>query len=75
MSKPKYLKLIAVVEDNYVPISGKITTEEGSWHSENVMTVKLDDNFAPIIGTELLESRFLEFAAGVLRMVREKSNE
>lgn len=47
MSKPKFLKLLAVIEEDYKAISGDIEFADGSWQCENVMTVKLTDNFDP----------------------------
>ena len=71
----KYLKLIAVVEDDYVPITGQITTEPGTniWDSENVMAIRLKDNFAVIDDVEFQEE-LGEFLERVLVLAEERSN-
>lgn len=75
MSKPKYLKFLAIVEEDYKPITGKVRFINDTWHCENVMTIKLKDDFVLNVESEELEARFLEFVDDVLQMAREKSNE
>ena len=74
MSKPKYLKLLAVVEEDYKPISGEITVENGNWNCENVMCIKLKDDFAVIDDVEFW-SEAAEFLELVLALAEERSNE
>jgi hypothetical protein len=45
MNKPKYLKLIAVVEEGYKTISGGLS--EKAWSKcDNVLSIKLEDDFS-----------------------------
>lgn len=73
MSKPKYLKLLAVVEEDYKPVSGEITFEDDNWSCGNVVTIKLDDDFQPedVGGMEALIPILI---VGALREAR-RSNE
>ena len=75
-AKPRFLKLIAVVEDNFVPITGQITTEPGtnSWESENVITFKLDEDFAPISSAEEVGNKCADFLIAVLETAKERAN-
>jgi len=75
MSKPKYLKLLAIVEEDYKPITGKVRFINDSWHCENVATIKLDDNFAPVTQEDDIKEELFEFLGDVLALAREKSNE
>ncbi len=74
MSKPRYLKLLAVVEEDYKPISGEITFENGSWRCENVVTIKLNNDFQPedVKGMEALIPLLM---VGALREAKRESDE
>jgi len=74
MSKPRYLKILAVVEEDFKPISGKITVEKGNWHCENVITIKLGDDFQPK-HVEEMDALIPLFIASVLRAAEGESNE
>jgi len=65
----KYLKLLAVVEEDYEPISGNLRVEDGIWSCENVLSIKLNDDFSVIEPTP-----FNEFVDLVLIEARERSN-
>ena len=74
MSKPKYLKLLAVVEEDYEPVVGRITEENGLYHCENVMSIKLNENFDR---PKVSDKRFSvdTFIDSVLDLAKERSNE
>ena len=74
-AKPKFLKLLAIVEENYKPISGELKFEENSWHCENVITVKLNDDFTPTLPVEEVGAKFGDFISAVLEEAKERSNE
>lgn len=75
MSKPKYLKLLAVVEEDYTPITGElIPLDNNSWSCENVMSIKLTDGFTVIDDSEFW-SEAAEFLRRVLAIAKERSNE
>jgi len=75
MNKPKYLKLIAVVEENYKPICGTISIEDGDVVSENVMSFKLNDNFEIMVEDGEREERFDKYMALILAEARLRSKE
>lgn len=70
----KYLKLLAVVEEDYEPITGKITEENGLWFCENVMSIKLRDDFTR---AKTNDERFSvdTFINSVLDLARSKTDE
>ena len=70
----KYLKLLAVVEEDYEPITGKITEENGLWFCENVMSIKLRDDFTY---PKTNDERFSvdTFINSVLDLARSKTDE
>jgi len=75
MSKPKYLKLLMIVEEDYTPITGElIPLDNNSWSCENVMSIKLTDGFAVIDDNEFW-SEAAEFLRRVLAIAKERSNE
>lgn len=74
MSKPRYLKLLAVVEEDYKPITGEITVENGIWDCENVIGIKLTDDFTVIDDAEFWPE-VAEFLERVLGLAEERSNE
>jgi len=70
----KYLKLLAVVEEDYEPITGEITQVGDLYHCENVMSIKLGDDF---IRPEINNRQFSidAFIDSVLELARKRSNE
>jgi hypothetical protein len=44
----KYLKLLAIVEEDYESISGNLKVEGDIWSCENVLSIKLNDDFSVI---------------------------
>ena len=66
----KYLKLLAVVEENYEPITGRIKEENGIWYCENVMSIKLNDDFS--VADHLPVDVFID---AVLKEAKERTNE
>ena len=76
MSKPKYLKLLAVVEENYKPISGMISIEDGDVVSDNVLTIKLNDDFSLNEESDEEFSTLMSTFVGLaLRDAKERSDE
>lgn len=79
MSKPKYLKLLAVVEEDYKSISGQISeSEDGVWESNHLMSIKLNDDFSLSSDPEDIEEFkdfFNKFIDMILEDARKKSNE
>jgi hypothetical protein len=75
--KVRYLKLLAVVEEDFRPIAGKIEFENEEWKCENVLSIKLNDDF---MLPEDLEKDFLEtvkekFIETVLELSKKRSRE
>ena len=78
---PKYLKLIAIVEEGYETVTGKVEYSgdplEEKWSSENVLSIKLNDDFSlPEDLSELdLEIIREQFVDDVLELARKRSKQ
>lgn len=66
----RYLKLLAVVEEDYEPISGNLKVEGNIWSCENVLSIKLKDDFRVINPPP-----FNEFVETVLAEARSRVDE
>lgn len=62
----KYLKLLAIVEEDYKPITGKILVEGDIWACENVLSAKLNDDFS-IMDDELPVDEFINSVLDLAR--------
>jgi len=74
MNKPRYLKLLAIVEEGYKPITGRIAAEKDVWDCENVMSIKLKNDFSVINGSDFWDD-LREFLESVLTLAAERSDE
>ena len=73
MSSSKYLKLLAIVESDYKPITGEITCKDDNWVCENVLTIKLKEDFS--VESPTLVSDLGHFLESVLIIAEERYNE
>lgn len=70
MSKTKYLKILAIVEEDYEEVTGNLKVEDGIWSCENVLSIKLKDDF------RVMEPPpFNEFVEAVLAEARRRVDE
>jgi hypothetical protein len=71
----KYLKLLVIVEEDYKPITGEVKFINDTWHCENTVSIKLDDDFVPVPPEEVVKAEFFSFLGLVLDLAKERSNE
>ena len=66
----RYLKILAIVEEDYEAISGHLRVDGDIWSCENVLSIKLKDDFRVIEPPP-----FNEFVDAVLAEARSRVDE